>query len=126
MTGKEIAMTAGFMWFDLTAANAQEVSAFYGTLFGWSTTEGAGQYSEFFVGDGQPWAGVVPSASTELAGRWVPYVLVDDLEVATGQATSLGGTVVRERTDGPAGTSVVVADPAGALVALFRPAPGPA
>jgi predicted enzyme related to lactoylglutathione lyase len=116
-------MTGQFVWFDLAAANTDEVTAFYGKLFGWSTTAGAGPYSDWFIAGEQPWAGVLPPGTREMAGRWVPYVLVDDLDTAAKRATSLGGTVVRDRTDGPAGTSVIVADPAGALVALFHPAP---
>jgi len=52
----------------------------------------------------------------------VPYVAVDDLDDAVKQATALGGTVVREKADGPAGSSVFVADPSGGVVALFTPA----
>ena len=36
-------------------------------------------------------------------------------------AEAAGGTVVRPATDGPAGRAVTVADPAGALVALWVP-----
>ena len=66
-------------------------------------------------------AGVV-SAGPVPAGRWVPYVVVDDLDAATERAVALGGRVVREPTTGRAGRSVLVADPADALVALFVPA----
>jgi predicted enzyme related to lactoylglutathione lyase len=57
------------------------------------------------------------------AGSWVPYVQVDDLDTAVDKATSLGATVVAGKADGPAGTAVVVADPGGALVALWTPFP---
>jgi len=36
----------------------------------------------------------------------------------------LGGTVIRDKLTGPAGNSVIVADPGGALLALFTPAAG--
>ena len=49
-------------------------------------------------------------------------MVIDDLDVAAKQAIELGGRVVRDKTTGPAGTSVTVADPGGALVALFTPA----
>ena len=116
-------MTARFVWFDVAAANTEEVTAFYGKLFGWSTMPGAGQYSEWFADGDQPWAGILPPASAELAGRWVPYVAVDDLDTAAERATAAGGTIVRDKTAGPAGTSVIVADPGGAPIALFRPTP---
>jgi len=57
-------------------------------------------------------------------GRWVPYVTVDNLDAAVNKAVDLGGTVVRDKVSGPAGRSVIVADPGGALVALFTPAAG--
>ena len=50
--------------------------------------------------------------------------MVDDLDVAAKQAVALGGGVVRDKTVGPTGTSIVVTDPGGAAVALFTPAAG--
>ena len=70
----------------------------------------------------QPWASVI-EAGGATAGRWVPYVRVDDLDVAVDKATSLGATVVVDKSDGPAGTAVTIADPGGALVALWTPFP---
>lgn len=40
------------------------------------------------------------------------------------KAVELGATVVQDKATGPAGTAVTVADPGGALVALFTPAAG--
>jgi uncharacterized protein len=57
-------------------------------------------------------------------GRWIPYVTVADLDAAATKAVDLGGTVIRDTMTGPAGKSVIVADPGGALVALFTPAAG--
>jgi predicted enzyme related to lactoylglutathione lyase len=53
-----------------------------------------------------------------------PYVVVDDLDTAAKRATTLGGSIVQDRTTGPAGTSVLVTDPGGAVIALFTPAAG--
>jgi predicted enzyme related to lactoylglutathione lyase len=52
-----------------------------------------------------------------------PYVQVEDLDVAVDKAVSLGATVVAGKADGPAGTAVTIADPGGALVALWTPFP---
>lgn len=113
-------MGAPFVWFDLTG-DSGEVADFYQGLFGWQTVPGAGEYAAWFTADGQPWAGVASGAGVP-AGRWVPYAVVGDLDSATKQAVALGGRVVRDKTTGPAGTSVVVADPGNGLVALFVPA----
>jgi predicted enzyme related to lactoylglutathione lyase len=51
------------------------------------------------------------------------YIVVDDLAAAAEKAVALGATVVRDAAKGPAGTSVWIADPSGAQVALFKPFP---
>jgi predicted enzyme related to lactoylglutathione lyase len=116
-------MSAPFVWFDLTVSdNADEVRQFYAALFDWTTVPatGAAPYEAWLADGDQPWAGVLPAESST-SGRWLPYVVVDDVDVAAKRAESLGATVVKDRTDGPAGTSVTIADPAGALIALFQP-----
>ena len=114
-------MGAPFVWFDLTVAAGDEVDGFYRDLFGWSMEPGVGDYRAWMSDGDQPWAGTVAAGNVP-SGRWVPYVVVDDLDAAAKRAVDLGGSVVRDRQDGPAGTSVVVADPGGALLALFTPA----
>lgn len=114
-------MGAPFVWFDLTADDGGTVADFYRDLFGWPVGPGAGDYAGWFSDGGQPWAGVVPDGAAP-SGRWVPYVVVGDLDAATKQAVALGGRVVRDKATGPAGTSVLVADPGDGLVALFVPA----
>jgi predicted enzyme related to lactoylglutathione lyase len=116
-------MGAPFVWFDLTVADGQQVAGFYQGLFGWEAGPGPGGYQDWLLDGGQPWAGTVAGGAVP-AGRWVPYVPVDDLDAAVTKAVELGGTVVRDKVTGPAGTSVTVSDPGGALVALFAPAAG--
>jgi hypothetical protein len=57
-------------------------------------------------------------------GSWIPYAQVEDLDVAVDKATSLGATVIAGKTNRPAGTAVTIADPGGAVVALWRPFAG--
>jgi predicted enzyme related to lactoylglutathione lyase len=116
-------MGAPFVWFDLTAADGGKVRDFYADLFGWTIGPGAGDYQGWITDGDQPWAGIAAAGAAD-GGRWVPYVVVDDLDAAVRQAVGLGGTVVKDRTAGPAGTSITVADPGGALIALFTPAAG--
>lgn len=118
-------MGAPFVWFDLTTTSGDSdgVRDFYGQLFGWTTGPGTGRYQSWLTDGEQPWAGIVP-AEAGTAGRWITYVVVDDLDAAAKQATALGGSVVRDKITGPAGTAVIVADPSGAVVALFTPTAG--
>lgn len=112
-------MEAPFVWFDLAVSGGDEVGKFYQDLFGWELGPGAGDYQGWFTGaDGRPWAGV-RAPGTQGAGGWMPYVVVEDLDTAAERAVALGGRVVQGRTEGPAGASVLVADPGGAVVALF-------
>ena len=115
-------MGAPFVWFDLTTTtDGDGVRDFYAGLFGWTGGPGAGSYQAWITDGEQPWAGIAP-ADAETAGRWIPYVVVDDLDAAAKQSVALGGSVIQDRTAGPAGTSVLVADPGGAVIALFTPA----
>jgi hypothetical protein len=116
-------MSAPFVWFDLTVAEGGETAAFYQDLFGWEADPGAAGYESWLTDSGQPWAGTVPGGPAP-AGRWVPYVPVAGLDAAVERAIELRGTVVRGKVSDPAGTSVIVSGPGGALIALFTPAAG--
>jgi predicted enzyme related to lactoylglutathione lyase len=114
-------VSAQFIWFDLAVDDSGKAREFYTELFGWPVGPGMGSYQGWFSDGDQPWAGITP-ATPATAGRWVPYVVVEDLDTAAKQAVALGGTVVADKTVGPAGTSVTIADPGGAVIALFKPA----
>jgi len=118
-------MGTPFVWFDLTTTtdgDAEGVRDFYTHLFGWTIGPGMGDYQGWMTDAEQPWAGIV-STEAGTAGRWIPYVVVDDVDAAAKQAIDLGGSVVRDKATGPTGTSVLITDPGGAVVALFTPSP---
>jgi hypothetical protein len=112
------------MWFDLGAADAGQACEFYSGLFGWviAPAENAGPYQAWITDGQQPWAGIAQADTA--GGGWLPYVVVEDLDEAAKRAVSLGATVVAGPADGPAGTSVTIADPGGARLALFKPHAG--
>ncbi len=116
-------MSIPFMWFDLSTDDSGEAAEFHRQMFGWDVADaGVGGYKSWIGTGPQPWAGIV-AAMPGAAGHWLPYVVVDDLDQATKRAVSLGATVVSQASDGPAGTSVTIADPGGAELALFKPFP---
>jgi len=108
------------MWFDLSTADAGQAREFYGALFGWAVTptENVGAYRAWITDGQQPWAGILDA---DAAGRWLPYVAVEDLDEAAKRAVSLGATVIAGPVSGPAGITVTIADPGGAQLALFKP-----
>ncbi|WP_366942341.1 VOC family protein [Amycolatopsis sp.] len=62
-----------------------------------------------------------PSRRVPHSGLRVPHSpTVDDLDQATEQAKALGAEVVRERTELPAGSLVVIDDPTGATLVLWK------
>jgi len=85
-------MAAPFVWFDLTTTSGDSVGVrdFYTQLSGWTIGPGMGDYQSFATDGEQPSAGILP-ADAASAGRWIPYVVVDDLDAAAKQAIALGG-----------------------------------
>jgi predicted enzyme related to lactoylglutathione lyase len=112
------------MWFDLSAADADQAREFYSAMFGWAVAPAgnAGPYKAWITDGQQPWAGITQAAAD--GAGWLPYVLVEDLDEAAKRAVSLGATVIAGPADGPAGAAVTIADPGGAQLALFKPHPG--
>ncbi len=117
-------MPAPFVWHDLTVtpSAAEATRAFYAQLLDWTVNDDStsSPYAGWLIDGDQPWAGMVAADEPD-AGRWVPFIQVLDLDAATARAEALGGRILTEPTAGPAGMSVRIADPAGALIALWTP-----
>jgi predicted enzyme related to lactoylglutathione lyase len=107
-----------FVWFHHHSESPADTRTFYEKLLGWQSSDGPGGMTIFAESKG-PFAAV---SEKDGAAGWLPYVQVDDVDVATEKARSLGATVVRERTRGPAGDFTIVRDPGGASVALWQKA----
>jgi predicted enzyme related to lactoylglutathione lyase len=109
-----------FVFFDVRTSDADGTKRFFGELLGW---ESAGP---LFTADGTPWGGLTElAADDDRMPQWLPYAPVSDVDAAAAKAVALGGTLVRERTDLPVGSLVVVTDPGGAAMVLFEPARKP-
>ena len=115
-------MCAPFVWFDLTTTTSGDDGAgvrdFYGQLFGWTIGPGMGDYQGFATEGEQPWAGILP-ADAASAGRWIPYVVVDDLDAATKHLVDCGATVIEETRASPGIDLLFLADPDGVRVELM-------
>ena len=112
-------MAAPFVWFDLRTNDQARTLAFYRELLQWDIEGGDGQ-SAMVKGAEGPWAAVTPSAAND--SQWVPYIQVEDVDAATEKARQIGAKIVSKKTAGPAGEFAVIADPAGARLALWQPA----
>ena len=113
-------------WIDLTVPDASELRDFYAAVVGWRS-EGIemGGYQDYCMlpAEGGAVAGVCHArgANEGLPAQWLIYVTVADLEQSLRQCRERGGHVLREpRGLGGQGRFAIIADPAGAVCALFQ------
>jgi predicted enzyme related to lactoylglutathione lyase len=106
---------------ELHTADLAQARAFYGELCGWRPEEvatGRGTYVAVDLG-GTLGGGMVQCPVKR--PLWLPYVEVADIGAATDHARVLGGSVLLEPREGPAGWRSVVATRSGGEVALWQP-----
>jgi hypothetical protein len=106
---------------ELHTGDQSRAAAFYAELCGWRAERidaGSGSYLAFELGAG--FGGGVVECETRRP-LWLPYVEVDEIGGATERARDLGGSVLLEPREGPAGWRSVVSAPAGAEIAFWQP-----
>ena len=111
---------------------AAAVRDFYQRVVGWSSSDvEMGGYQDYCMipaaGDA-PAAGICHArgANAAFPPQWMVYINVADLDRSVAACTSGGGVVVVP-PNAPPGKAryAVIRDPAGAVCALFQPAPPP-
>jgi predicted enzyme related to lactoylglutathione lyase len=123
------------VWQDLTVDNAEQLSAFYEAVVGWTRdAHPMGEYSDFNMrppaAEGAseqpvPVAGVCHAlgSNSGIPPHWILYVAVDDFNGALERCRALGGDVAH----GPRAMGhhrfAVIRDPAGAYLGLFSTGP---
>ncbi|UQX02364.1 VOC family protein [Streptomyces sp. RerS4] len=122
------------VWVELHVPDPEVAIAFYAKLFGWRSQDMRAPgmtYRVIGTADGDledaSFGGVAPLR--EGAGgadvRWVPYFKVPDVDATVSAVRDAGGSVLMPAADVPeVGRIGWVADPAGAVFALLKPAPG--
>jgi predicted enzyme related to lactoylglutathione lyase len=106
---------------ELRTRNLSRATAFYTRLFDWSVDAvevGRSPYLILALAHGIE-GGVVELADAEAA--WLPYVEVPDVRAATARGERLGGAVMLEPREGPAGWRSILEVPDGAHVGLWQP-----
>jgi uncharacterized protein len=124
--GAELVNDPGaFSWNDLQTTDVEGAVEFYGELLGWElgAVEGApGNRHGIRVGEGMNGgiAELAPQAAEDgVPSHWLTIFHHEDIEQGVGTVRDGGGTVVVEPFDVPAGRWAIVADPQGAMFALF-------
>ena len=118
-----------FVWYDLMTRDAQGAVAFYGDVAGWGTQAWQNPempYTMWMAGEDMI-GGIGPLPEDAPAPpHWLAYVAVPDVDASAAQARELGGQVIHPPMDIPeVGRFAIIADPQGAMIALFSSAQGP-
>ena len=120
-----------FVWHELLAADPAATTAFYPSVVGWTTQEwktppGAPPYTMWMNGQAPIGGLMALPPEVKAAGapsHWLGYVSVANVDKSVSQATTLGARVHAGPMDLPeVGRIAVIADPQGAVIALFTPA----
>nr|WSW64821.1 VOC family protein [Streptomyces sp. NBC_00995] len=120
------------VWVELHVPDPLAAITYYTDLFGWRHAEMQTPgmvYRVLSIADGDQEQGSFGGVSlqgggTNVGPRWVPYFHVADVDATVERIQDGGGAVLMPAADVPeVGRIAWVADPAGALFALLKPAP---
>lgn len=133
MSSPEKSVPGAIVWFDLTVPQADAVRDFYSAVVGWQAQPvDMGGYDDFNMlppGSEIPAAGIcyARGVNADLPPQWLLYVVVADLDASLTACEAGGGRVVAGPKDGGDGSRLaVIADPAGAVIALYQVGDPPA
>lgn len=116
-----------FVWHDLLTSDVQVASSFYASIAGWKYEPG--RDGALMIRSETEEIGRIAPMPPSAAGappHWLGYVAVQDVDEMARRATELGGRIVVPGTDVPGvGRFAVLADPQGAVFAIFGSDQGP-
>lgn len=112
-------------WVDLCTSDPDAAGRFYGELFGWQLQDPAPASGGYRIAtlDGEPVAGILPSATELPLTAWSVYAATADAAVAVRRAVAIGAVELLPATATSGGETVaMLADPGGAALGLWQPA----
>jgi uncharacterized protein len=118
-----------FCWADLSTSDTGRAQKFYADLFGWKISPGEGKdasgYLHIANGD-RMIGGIQPAAERDPSTppHWLIYFYVADVDASAAKAKELAATFfVPPMTIEGVGRMAVMADPQGAVSAIFEDSP---
>ena len=117
-----------FCWVDLMTSNPQRAKSFYEGLFGWQLSPGDKDPSGYLhIRNGEKFIGGIPPAHDRAAvtpPHWLIYFAVSDVDASAARAKELGARLhVPPMSIEGVGRMAVLADPQGAISAIFKESP---
>jgi predicted enzyme related to lactoylglutathione lyase len=115
-----------FVWYELLTSDVKGAIAFYSEVTGWKTQPWeTGDYTMWVSGQG-PTGGltVLPDAAKQMGAGpyWQANIEVADVDATVAKVKQLGGQVLVTEDVPNVGRIAVIADPQGAVIAVFKPA----
>ncbi|MGI9628155.1 MAG: VOC family protein, partial [Longimicrobiales bacterium] len=112
-------------WTELQSNDVESDLTWLTQTFGFETDEmptpDGGTYYMLKAG-GKPRGGLCAAFKPEVAGRWLNWVQVADVDDAIGRARAEGGTAVTDPSDYPGvGRMAIAKDPSGAVFGVITP-----
>lgn len=112
-------------WVDLATTDVDAAATFYTTLFGWQTEPipdpAAGGYVMLTM-NGRYVGALAPLGERQQPPAWTTHISTDNADKLVELAEGAGGTTVAPPMDVfDSGRLAVIADPTGAVVALWQP-----
>jgi len=115
-----------FCWADLNSPDPERAKQFYGEVFGWTFIEDT-LTGYFQIKNGDDFIGGVPPVRPQMAhapSHWLSYILVAECDATAAKAKQLGARFCLEpKSMENIGRFSVLADPQGAVFAIFQPSP---
>lgn len=116
-----------FCWADLSTPDPDRAAKFYSTVFGWKLEKGEKDPSGYLhIKNGEHFIGGIPPAAhrdPKTPPHWLSYFMVADVAASTSKATQLGAKTLMPPMDMEGvGTWAILADPEGAVFAIFKSA----
>jgi len=129
-TGLGIAGVDGTLcWADLNTPDRARAAEFYSGLFAWQITKEDEDpaHDYWHIKNGEEFIGGLPPATFQNPNappHWLAYFLVSDCDATAAKAQQLGAAVyLAPMSMEGVGRMAIVADPQGAVFAIFQPAP---
>lgn len=114
-------------WADLSTPDVKRASDFYSAFFGWQIAADPKDTSGYLhIKNGEHFIGGVPPSKYRQPGtppHWLAYFLVDDVDATAAKAKGAGANFyIPPMTVEGVGRMSVIADPQGAVFAIFKSA----
>jgi uncharacterized protein YbjT (DUF2867 family)/predicted enzyme related to lactoylglutathione lyase len=113
------------VWHELKSPDPSASSDFYGTLLGWRSMHiGNGPVGPIWLLQREnDQVGTMVKLEGPGGAHWIPFFAVDNVDQQAARAAELGARVLVPPVTVPRGRAAVIADPQGAVVALFQTIP---